>query len=231
VLDNFEEREMKILVYGGTGRVGSAVVAEAAARGHEVIAASRRAPERELPHGATWQPGDATDLDGVAKTATDVDVVVSALGPSREPGGDPFAFAGIVAGLAEAVGGTRLAVVGGAGSLVVSPGPDAGHDDPAGTGAGVVRLVDTPEFPAIYKTEALASADALEVLRGTGPEVDWTFLSPAPVIDEGERTGSYRVGADSPVGTFVSFADYAAALVDELERPAHRRTRRTVATP
>jgi putative NADH-flavin reductase len=70
----------------------------------------------------------------------------------------------------------------------------------------------------------------LEVLRGTGPEVDWTFLSPAPVIDAGERTGTYRVGTDHPVGSFISFADFAVALVDELERPAHRRTRFTVAT-
>jgi putative NADH-flavin reductase len=206
---------MKILVYGGTGRVGSAVVAEAARRGHDVVVASRRAPEGELPQGARWQFGDASDPDAVAKAATDVDVVVSALGPTREPGGDPFAFAGVVAGLAAAVGDSRLVVVGGAGSLLAAPG---------------VRLVDTPEFPEIYKTEALASADALEVLRGTGPEVDWSFLSPAPVIDEGERTGTYRVGTDSPVGSFISFADYALALVDELERPAHRRTRFTVAT-
>jgi putative NADH-flavin reductase len=206
---------MKVLVYGGTGRVGSAVVSEAAARGHDVVVASRRAPEAALPDGARWEFGDAADAAAVAKAATDVDVVVSALGPSRDPEGDPYAFAGIVAGLAGAVGPTRLVVVGGAGSLLAAPG---------------VRLVDTPEFPELYKTEALASAEALEVLRGTGPEVDWTFLSPAPVIDAGERTGTYRVGTDHPVGSFISFADFAVALVDELERPAHRRTRFTVAT-
>jgi putative NADH-flavin reductase len=206
---------MKVLVYGGTGRVGSAVVSEAAARGHDVAVASRHAPGAALPDGARWAFGDAADAAAVAKAATDVDVVVSALGPSRDPEGDPYAFAGIVAGLAGAVGPTRLVVVGGAGSLLAAPG---------------VRLVDTPEFPELYKTEALASAEALEVLRGTGPEVDWTFLSPAPVIDAGERTGTYRVGTDHPVGSFISFADFAVALVDELERPAHRRTRFTVAT-
>jgi putative NADH-flavin reductase len=206
---------MKILVYGGTGRVGAAIVAEAAHRGHDVIAASRREPTSRLPVGVTWQHGDAVDTSSVAKAATDVDVVVSALGPSREPNGEPFAFAGIVRGLAEAVGSTRLAVVGGAGSLLAAPG---------------VRLVDTPEFPEIYRTESLASAEALEVLRGTEAHVVWTFLSPAPVIDEGERTGSYRVGDESPVGSFISFADYAVAVLDELERPAHRRARWTVAT-
>ncbi len=50
------------------------------------------------------------------------------------------------------------------------------------------------------------------------------------MIDEGERTGRYQVGDDSPVGSFISFADYAVALVDELERPAHRRARFTVAS-
>jgi uncharacterized protein len=206
---------MQIAVYGGTGRVGSAIVTEASGRGHDVVVVSRREPSGELPAGASWQHGDASDIAAAAKLATDVDAIVSALGPSRDPAGDPFAFAGIVRGLAGAVGGTRLVVVGGAGSLLT----DAG-----------VRLVDTDEFPDVYRTEALASAEALEVLRGSAADLDWTFLSPAPVIDEGERTGSYRLGADHPVGTFISFADYALALVDELERPAHRRARWTVAT-
>ena len=206
---------MKILVYGGTGRAGSAIVAEAAGRGHDVVAVSRREPEGGVPSGATWQLGDAADASAVAKAATDADVVVSALGPSREPDGNPFAFAGIVRGLTDAVGAARLVVVGGAGSLLAAPG---------------IRLVDTAEFPEAYKTEALATAEALEALRATDPSVDWTYLSPAPVLDEGERTGSYRVGDESPVGSFISFADYAIALVDEIERPAHRRARWTVAT-
>src|SRR5581483_965974 len=121
-----------------------------------------------LPAGATWRAGDAADPAAVAQAAAGADVVVSALGPSREPGGDPFAFAGIVRGLADAVGGTRLVVVGGAGSLQAGPG---------------VRLVDTPDFPPEYRTEALATAEALEALRGTAPSVDWTYLSPAPVLD------------------------------------------------
>ncbi len=176
---------MKVLVYGGTGRVGSAIVDEAARRGHDVIAASRREPQGDLQVGVTWRQGDAADTASVAKAASDADAVVSAIGPSREPGGDPFAFAGIVRGLAGAVGATRLVVVGGAGSLLVSPGGDTLGSQAPGDTLGsqaplVVRLVDTPEFPEIYRTESLASAEALEVLRGTDPSVDWTFLSPAP---------------------------------------------------
>lgn len=206
---------MRIAVYGGTGRVGSAIVAEATGRGHDVLVVSRREPVGVLPAGASWKRGDASDTATVAKLATDVDAVVSAIGPSREPDGDPFAFAGIVRGLVEAIGSTRLVVVGGAGSLLDDTG---------------VRLVDAEGFPEAYRAESLASAEALEGLRGSDPHVDWTFLSPAPVIDEGERTGSYRLGSDHPVGTFISFADFALALVDELERPAHRRARFTVAS-
>jgi putative NADH-flavin reductase len=198
---------MKIAVFGGTGMVGSRVVAEARSRGHEVTALSRRG-------GDGVQSADAARADQVETIAAGHDVVVSALGPSREAGGDPSAFAGTVLDLAAAVGPTRLVVVGGAGSLLAEPG---------------VRLVDTPGFPPEYRAEALAAADALEALRGLGPDTDWTFLSPAPVIAPGERTGNYAVGGDEPAGSNISAEDYAVALVDEIEEPRHRRARFTVA--
>jgi putative NADH-flavin reductase len=205
---------MKIAVFGGTGRIGSRVVAEAARRGHEVTALSRQAAE-DTGDGR-WQQADATDPASVAAIAAGHDVVVSALGPSREPGGDPSAFASVVRGLADAMGSTRLLVVGGAGSLLAEPG---------------VRLVDLPEFPAAYRTESLAQAEALEMLRSTPAELDWSYLSPAPEIGPGERSGSYVVGTDRPVGTFISFDDFAVAVVDELEQPKHQRVRFTVAQP
>jgi putative NADH-flavin reductase len=103
--------------------------------------------------------------------------------------------------------------VGGAGSLIVD-------------GA---RLVDAPYFPELYRAEALVAAEALDYFRGIGDGVDWTFFSPAPMIAPGERTGTYKVGADSPAGDSVSAEDFAVALIDEVEKPAHRRTRFTVA--
>ena len=115
--------------------------------------------------------------------------------------------------LNETLGDTRLIVVGGAGSLQV----------------GGARLVDSPDFPEAYRPEALVAAEALDYFRGLGDDVDWTFFSPAPVIAPGERTGTYKVGTDSPAGDFVSAEDFAVALLDELEQPAHRRRRFTVA--
>lgn len=202
---------MKIAVFGATGRIGRLIAAEAARRGHHVTALSRN--PADLPSGLEWQSGDLADRAKVADVAAGHDAVVTANGPSRIPGEDPFAFSALIAEVADAVGSTRLVVVGGAGSLQAAPG---------------VRLVDTPEFPAEYKQEALASAAALEHLRSNST-ADWTYLSPAPVFPAGDPTGTYVVGTDSPVGTAISGEDFAVALVDELENPRHRNRRFTVA--
>ena len=205
---------MRIAVYGATGAIGSQIAAEAVQRGHTVTGLSRREPADRLPEGVSWRSGDASNAESVAGIAADHDVVVSALGPSRTPGEDPRGYLDTLRVLMQAVGGTRLLVVGGAGSLLAAPG---------------TRLADTPEFPAAYKAEALTHADALELLRTAGPELDWTYFSPAPIIGPGERTGSYRLGGDEPAGEQISIPDYAVALLDELETPAHRRTRFTAA--
>ena len=204
---------MKIAIFGATGNVGKHLVAEATRRGHTVTALSRHAAE--LPDGIEWQQGDLGDTEQVATIASGHDVVVTANGPSRVPGEDPYTFAPLIEQVAAAVGTTRLFVVGGAGSLEVAPG---------------VRLVDTAEFPAEYKDESLASAAALEFLRSTS-NLDWTYLSPAPVFPAGDPVGSYVVGIDNVVGMSISAQDYAAALVDELENPQHRNARFAVAAP
>jgi putative NADH-flavin reductase len=194
---------MRIAVYGATGAIGSSILTEAASRGHEVTGISR---------SGSNLTGDALDATFTAAVAADHDVIVSAVGPSRTTD-DGTRFPDTIANLAATLGERRLVVVGGAGTLTV----------------GGVRLVDTPEFPEIYKAEALKGAASLEILRGADDSVDWTYLSPAPVIAPGERTGSYKVGDESPVGDQISIEDYAVALVDEIETPTHVRSRFTVA--
>ena len=201
---------MKIAVYGATGMIGSRVVAEALERGHEVIGVTRSGGD--LPAGAKAVQGSAGDAELTARIAAEADVVLSAIGPSRT-GGDRREFLAHLANLAKTLGGKRILVVGGAGSLLV----------------GDQRLVDTPGFPDIYKAEALIAAEALEYFRGLGDEVDWTFISPAPVIAPGERTGVFTLGTDSPAGDAVSAEDFAVALIDEIEKPAHVRRRFTLA--
>jgi len=201
---------MKIAIYGASGMIGSRVAAEAVSRGHHVTGVTRSGGA--LPEGAVAVAGDAGDAASAKQVAADADVVVSAIGPSRT-GGDHQEYLDALQVLAETAGDARLLVIGGAGSLLVDG----------------VRLVDSPAFPEAYKAEALTAAKALDYVRGLGDGVDWTFLSPAPVIAPGERTGSYRTELDSPAGDAISAEDFAVALIDELERAAHRRQRFTVA--
>ncbi len=198
---------MKIAVYGATGAIGSAVVEEARSRGHEVTGISRRGSD--TPGALT---GDALDADFATRVAEKHDVIVSAIGPSRVED-DGTRFVDSIANLVATLGDRRLLVVGGAGSLLVDG----------------VRLVDSPEFPDAYKSESLKGAASLALLREVGEDVDWTYLSPAPLILPGERTGSYQVGLESPAGEQISIPDYAVALVDEIEQPRHVRQRFTVA--
>src|SRR4051794_9481416 len=196
---------MKIAVYGATGAIGSAIVDEARSRGHEVTGISRRGGDGQLS-------GDALDADLAARVAEKHDVVVSAIGPSRVSD-DGTRFVDSIANLVATLGNRRLVVVGGAGSLQVDG----------------VRLVDSPDFPEAYKAEALKGAASLALLRESADDVDWTYLSPAPLILPGERTGSYKVELETPAGEQISIPDYAVALVDEIEEPAHVRQRFTVA--
>lgn len=115
-------------------------------------------------------------------------------------------------------GAGRLLAVGGAGSLEIAPGR---------------RLVDQPDFPAQWKEGSLRTAAFLDQLRGEG-ELDWVFVSPAAKLLPGERTGRYRVGGDQLIvdaagESRISLEDYAVAMLDEAERPAHHRTRISVA--
>lgn len=201
----------KIAVYGATGMIGSRVVAEALARGHEVVGVARSGGQ--LPAEAKAVQGDAGDAGFTKRIADEVDVVVSAIGPSRT-GGDRREYLAQLRNLTETLGSARIIVVGGAGSLLVEGGG---------------RLLDQPDFPDVYKPEALIGAEALEYFRGVGEGVEWTFFSPAPVIQPGERTGVYTSGIDSPVGDTISAEDFAVALVDEIERRAHVRSRFTAA--
>jgi hypothetical protein len=176
-----------------------------------VTGVSRRPGSGE---GVQWVRGDAGDPQSVATVAVDNDVVVSAIGPSREPGADGQPFLDAIQTFVDNVGDARLLVVGGASSLEVAPG---------------VRLFDTPEFPDAYKPEAEWGIRSLELLRTTTSPVSWTYLSPAPEIGPGERTGTYQVADDTVAGWKISYADYAVAMLDEIEAPQHVRARFTAA--
>ena len=200
---------MKIVVVGASGMVGSRVVAEAAQRGHEVIATSRSG---EPVSGAeTALALELTDTAALVAAIDAADVAVIAVptdraGQSHEPVID--AHRALIA----AHPTRRVIVVGGAGSLLVDG----------------VTLKDVDGFPAEYKAEAESFTTILDLYRASSG-INWTVLSPSPIIAPGERTGHYLVGGDSPVGNSISAEDFAVALVDEIEEPTHVNARFTVA--
>lgn len=199
---------MKIIVYGATGMVGSQIAEAALARGHEVTAVSRSGADVAC---ATALVADIADTDTFAALAADADAVVVAVPPDRTGGpAEPMvdAHRRLIAARPDA----RLLVVGGAGSLSV----------------GDSLLVDAPGFPDAYKPEAKAFTTVLDDYRASSG-LDWTLVSPSPMIAPGERTG-YVLGTDSPVGDSVTTSDFADAIVDELETPAYKGRRFTVAS-
>lgn len=200
---------MLITVLGATGMVGTRAVAEAATRGHELVAASRSgAPVEGAARAVQVELADTASIVDLinAADATIIAIPPSRTGDSHEP--TVQAHRDLIA----AAPSGRILVVGGAGSLE--------------SGDGLLK--DTEGFPPEYLPEATTFTQILDLYRAS-EGLDWTVLSPAPVLAPGERTGTYQLGLDSPVGSSISVEDFGVALVDEVESPAHRGRRFTVA--
>ena len=201
---------MKLALIGATGNVGQRILAEALRRGHRVTAIARDVSKVEATPGVDAAAGDLDDEAGMADRLRGHDAAILSV---RFQGLD---FDKVVAAV-KASGVPRLLVVGGAASLEVEPGR---------------ALLDTPDFPDFIKPEATPARAALERLRAE-PELDWTYLSPSVFFGPGDRTGRFRLGGDAVLSdaegkSHISYEDYAVALLDEIERPAHRRSRFTV---
>lgn len=213
----------RIVVLGGTGYAGGHLVAEAVSRGHQVLGVSRTAASEPVEK-AEYRTGDVREESFLTEVLETADVVVSALSP-RGDMADPEAFRAVeqtVARLAHDRG-VRFGVIGGAGSLLVA------EDGP--------KLVDTPDFPTEFAQEPRVLDAVLQDLRSADQGLDWFFVSPAGGFGSfapGEAKGTYRLGGDVLLSdedgeSFISGADLALAVVDEIEKAAHRRTRFTVA--
>jgi putative NADH-flavin reductase len=207
---------MKLAVFGATGNVGQRVVAEALRRGHEVVGVVRDPESVQSPDKrVSLVKGDATNAADVARVTRGTDAVVSAISPRPNSRGLPAPSLAdnsraLIKGMRDS-GAKRVLYVGGASSLEVAPGK---------------ALADLPDFPAAYQEEAREGREALDIWRNEAKGLDWTYLSPAAEIAPGKRTGKYRTTDDKLLTddngkSFITFEDYAAAVLDELERPQH----------
>ncbi|MBL5859672.1 NAD(P)-dependent oxidoreductase [Serratia fonticola] len=202
---------MKVAIIGATGFVGRRVVDEALARGLQVTAIARQ--KKDLPDNAnlTIALGDVADGPWLAQQLAGHDVVISAYNPGwaeadlyeKTAKGAQQILAAVKQSAVK-----RLLYVGGAGSLEVAPG---------------VELVDTPQFPENIRPGAQAVRDLRNALKKE-IQLDWTYLSPAALLEPGKRTGQFRLGTtqllmkgDAPAN--ISVEDLAVAIIDEVEKP------------
>lgn len=206
---------MKIAVVCANGKAGKLIVEEALNRNMEVTAVVRNENKTAAPQAIVKDLFElsAEDLSGF-------DAVVDAFGawtPEILP-----QHSTSLKHLCDILSGTetRLLVVGGAGSLYVNP-------------EHTVQVMDGADFPEEFKPLAAAQGKALDELRGR-TDVRWTFISPAADFQaDGERTGAYLLGGEELIlndagESIISYADYAIAMVDEIEKGDHIQQRISV---
>lgn len=211
---------MNIVLLGATGFVGSALLKEALDRGHTVTAIVRDPEKLESRDRLVAKAGDVYDASQLATLIQGQEALISAFNPGWK---NPNLYddqvrgtSSIIAAVKDA-GIKRVLWVGGAGGLEVKPG---------------VRVVDSPDFPDWIRPGSLATIQALEQLRQE-PELEWSYLAPSAKLEPGQWTGKFRLGGDQLLvdakgESSISIEDYAVAMIDELEHPAHIRQRFTV---
>jgi putative NADH-flavin reductase len=220
---------LNIVIYGATGEVGSHVVREALDRGHHVTAVSRNPDQVEVQHAnLSVVRGDLLDKASVAGTVTGKDAVIlsvrGVIGDSGKPESAlQFIAAEMLVDVLSTMGGSaaRLLHVGGSGSLEVEP--------------GVLFAEKLPKIllPKNLEVEILGQILALEFYRKVD-DVNWTYVTPPRSFTNGPRTGVFRVGGDQALEDDrgrcrLSRADFAVALINEVEQARHPRTRISVA--
>lgn len=208
---------MKIGIIGANGKAGSLILKEALERGHEVTAIVRN-PAKVENNDVKVIEKDVFDLK--AEDVKDFDVVVNAFGAPPEKSDLHIEAGKVVFEAFKGAPNTRLVYVGGAASLYVDE-------------AKTTKLIETPDFPDAYKPTAGAMLKNFENLEKT-TGIQWTYICPAGFFDPaGKRTGTYKINKDvlvlnSKGESYISYADYAIAMLDEIENPKFKNAKVSV---
>ena len=211
-----------VLLIGATGFVGSAVLNELVSRGNKVTTVVRNIEKLAKSDLVNAVKEDVANVDAIAKLAEGKDAIISAYNPGWT---NPDIATLItenypkILGAAKQSGVKRLLIVGGAGTLFCAPG---------------LRVVDSGAIPAEIMGGVRPLGDFYLNTLMNENDIDWIFFSPAGVFDqEGKKTGNYRLGKDDLIvdaegNSHISVQDYADAMVNELEKPAHHKERFTI---
>lgn len=211
-----------VLLIGATGFVGSAVLNELVSRGHKVTAVVRNIEKVAKSELVDAVKEDVANVDAIAKLAEGKDAIISAYNPGWT---NPDIATLIsenypkILSAAKKSGVERLLIVGGAGTLFCAPG---------------LRVVDSGVIPEEIMGGVRPLGDFYLNTLMNENDIDWVFFSPAGVFDQqGKKTGNYRLGKDDLIvdadgNSHISVQDYADAMVNELEKPAHHKERFTI---
>jgi len=212
----------KIVLIGASGFVGSAILKEAIDRGHKVTAVVRHPEKITLVNkNLVIKQDDVSSSATVTEVSKGADVVISAYNPGwKNPDiakETTLVYKAIIEGVKKS-GVKRFLVVGGAASLFISPGK---------------KLMDAGIIPESFQAAVRALADVYLVDLMAEESLDWVFFSPAGIIEQGLRTGKFRLGKDDLIvnkagESRISVQDYAVAMIDELEKPVHHQERFTI---
>ena len=211
-----------VLLIGATGFVGSAVLNELVSRGHKVTAVARNVEKVAKSELVDVVKEDVANVDAIAKLAEGKDAIISAYNPGWT---NPDIATLISENYPKILSATkksgvkRLLIVGGAGTLFCAPG---------------LRVVDSGAIPEEIMGGVRPLGDFYLNTLMNENDIDWVFFSPAGVFDQqGKKTGNYRLGKDDLIvdaegNSHISVQDYADAMVNELEKPAHHKERFTI---
>lgn len=208
---------MQIVIIGASGFIGRALTIEALQRGHQIRALVRDSAKlqdllQQYPQQLEVISVDVLDSSALTPLLQQQPLVISAFSghsASDVSGYYQRGFARILQAVKQAAVG-RLLLVGGAASLQLPDGS---------------LLLDNPDFPAAYRGSAEGAYAALQQLRAE-TQLQWSYLSPAAEIFPGSATGQFRLGGDLLLTgqdgrSRISTGDYAVALLNEAEQPAH----------
>lgn len=211
-----------ILLIGATGFVGSAVLNELVSRGHKVTTVVRNIEKLAKSDLVNAVKEDVANVDAIAKLAEGKDAIISAYNPGWTNPDIATLITENYPKILEAAkksGVERLLIVGGAGTLFCAPG---------------LRVADSGAIPEEIMGGVRPLGDFYLNTLMNENDIDWVFFSPAGVFDqEGKKTGNYRLGKDDLIvdaegNSHISVQDYADAMVNELEKPAHHKERFTI---